>query len=505
MMPARRSVDTRRRAVLLPVTLLMLVLIGLIAAGSSFYVHADLTATQSVSHRFKARQAAEAGIQKVMLNLRTDQANVDAWYHNPEEYHRILVWGQNAGEEELGLPEEYDDDDRSQRFRFSIVADDPTDDEMLVRYGITDESSKLNVNVATRDQLVALIGQFTTEEMNVDELADALIDWRDANSEVNPFGAETEYYARLDPPYAVKNRPLDTVEELLLIRGFTGALLYGEDYDRNGLMSPNEDDGDESFPPDNADSELNRGLISQVTVFSRSLNRTADNMQRTYIFGEPGAISASLAEVIDDPAKIEFISQAGAGDPRIKSPAELLKPRTVRNNNPNNPNSKGGNKNNQPETTTVPSPITLEDMPWVMDLLTTTTEGEFVGRININTASASILSSLGALTEEDIEAILTVREELTPEQKQSTGWLAAIIGADEFTAVAPLLCARGNRFRVESLGYGDHIGTVVRLEVILEMRGPVAQIVYNRDITMLGTAYPIRFAEGDSELVGFTR
>ena len=42
----------------------------------------------------------------------------------------------------------------------------------------------------------------------------------------------------LDPPYRAKNKPLDTVEELLMVKGFDGRILYGEDYNRNGYLDP---------------------------------------------------------------------------------------------------------------------------------------------------------------------------------------------------------------------------------------------------------------------------
>jgi len=53
------------------------------------------------------------------------------------------------------------------------------------------------------------------------ELADALADWIDADSEPQPQdGAEDGYYLALDPPYLAANRPLIDVEELALVRGF---------------------------------------------------------------------------------------------------------------------------------------------------------------------------------------------------------------------------------------------------------------------------------------------
>ena len=53
------------------------------------------------------------------------------------------------------------------------------------------------------------------------ELADALADWIDADSQPQPRdGAEDAYYLALDPPYVVANQPLIDVAELALVRGF---------------------------------------------------------------------------------------------------------------------------------------------------------------------------------------------------------------------------------------------------------------------------------------------
>jgi general secretion pathway protein K len=53
------------------------------------------------------------------------------------------------------------------------------------------------------------------------ELADALADWIDRDSETQPRdGAEDAYYLSLDPPYLPANQPLIDVAELALVRGF---------------------------------------------------------------------------------------------------------------------------------------------------------------------------------------------------------------------------------------------------------------------------------------------
>ena len=55
---------------------------------------------------------------------------------------------------------------------------------------------------------------------NRDALVDCLIDWVDKNELSHLNGAESDYYETLDPPYKTKNRDFDTVDELVLVKGF---------------------------------------------------------------------------------------------------------------------------------------------------------------------------------------------------------------------------------------------------------------------------------------------
>lgn len=52
-------------------------------------------------------------------------------------------------------------------------------------------------------------------------LADALVDWMDADNALRAQGGgEDEYYLGLNPPYLAANQPLTDVAELVLVRGF---------------------------------------------------------------------------------------------------------------------------------------------------------------------------------------------------------------------------------------------------------------------------------------------
>ena len=92
---------------------------------------------------------------------------------------------------------------------------------------IQDESGKLNLNTVAREQIQALAEAAGIPKNDADIIADSIIDWRDPDKEHHLNGAEDDYYEALNPPYQAKNGRIDTVEELLLIRGITPEYFYG--------------------------------------------------------------------------------------------------------------------------------------------------------------------------------------------------------------------------------------------------------------------------------------
>ena len=163
-------------------------------------------------------------------------------------------------------------------------------------FALVDEASKLNLNTATLAMLQALPGMTA-------EFAAAIIDWRDADSEVTQGGAEDETYLRLVPPYHCKNAKFESLEELRLVYGSDLTVLYGEDANRNGVLDANEDDGDITQPADNRDGKLDPGLLEYLTVYSREANTNADGTARIGISG-PG-----LAQRITPLLQSKFTAQ----------------------------------------------------------------------------------------------------------------------------------------------------------------------------------------------------
>lgn len=91
---------------------------------------------------------------------------------------------------------------------------------------VSDESGKININQA--DEII-LRQTFTNLDFDPDfgdALADAILDWRDPDPLERLNGVESDYYLAQDIAYPAKDGPLDTIDELLLIRDVTQDLFY---------------------------------------------------------------------------------------------------------------------------------------------------------------------------------------------------------------------------------------------------------------------------------------
>ena len=135
-----------------------------------------------------------------------------------------------------------------------------------------------------------------------EEIADAILDFIDADDEVREYGCERDYYAQLPNPYAPINGPLDSIEQLLLVRGVTPYLLFGLDQNRNGVLESSEENaalglGGAGANPalggmggtpmststasgTGSDKPPNLGWAMYLTLYSKERNVTADGSPR---------------------------------------------------------------------------------------------------------------------------------------------------------------------------------------------------------------------------------
>lgn len=95
------------------------------------------------------------------------------------------------------------------------------DEDAKIAVNLLIGTNGIGVNKDLEQQLRTLIEKLGGKA----EIVDALIDWIDVNDEVSgSAGAEEEAYR--EQGYVVKNGPLDSIDELLLVKGFDKELLF---------------------------------------------------------------------------------------------------------------------------------------------------------------------------------------------------------------------------------------------------------------------------------------
>lgn len=96
------------------------------------------------------------------------------------------------------------------------------------RVRLVDEGGKININRVSEETLRRILTNLGIDGARRDALVDAIMDWRDEDELHRANGAESDYYASLTPGYTARNGPLDSVDDLLWIKGMTRELFYGQ-------------------------------------------------------------------------------------------------------------------------------------------------------------------------------------------------------------------------------------------------------------------------------------
>ena len=106
--------------------------------------------------------------------------------------------------------------------------------EGYIRLDIDPEPSRRDVNSLTIDDWERVLQVGGVPEDLWPTLIDSFFDWKEPESKPpRSNGAKTDdYYATLTPPYRIRGGPVDTVRELLLVKGFNEAILSG------GVLDP---------------------------------------------------------------------------------------------------------------------------------------------------------------------------------------------------------------------------------------------------------------------------
>jgi type II secretory pathway component PulK len=467
----------------LVIVLVLVALAGLITTTLLLRTTATASAAAGTLDGQQARSAAMSGIARALAVLASPPEDPAALLDDPETFRHQLV---------------FEDGERTWYFTIYAAADDGE-----VRYGLADEAGRLNINVADEQVLLGLPGM-------TPEMAAALADYIDKDGDVRPEGAEQDFYNELDRPYAIRNGWLTTAEELLLVRGFGGQVVYGEDANFNGLLDANEDDGDESFPPDNGDGVLDAGLRALTTTLTYEPQVDSEGRPRIDLNGPVEALAAAGLPA----ATVEFIRLYREDDDKnlFAHPSELLEMRyqLKKDHTAGSPPGRGPRGRRRPggqgnvthrAGEWIESGAGPEQMELVLDRLTASPEGRAMpvrmGMVNVNTAPRQVLGALlgedGDKAAEIIDARATASlDSVTP------AWLltSGLVEAETFKRIAPRLTARSWQYRIRSVGYCLPAGRYCVIEAVVDLAGQRPRILYMRDLTRLGLPLAL---DGESE------
>lgn len=212
-----KRLNSNQNGMALMIVLWVLVLLMALATEFAFSMKMEVNTTRNYKEDTESYHLAKAG-----LNLALAELLKKARFHSIHDEHGWIRGNptpapnsENEGEEEVQ--------------EFDIV--NRTDIELengTITYTIRDENGKISINSANKSTLNKLLAYSgVKEKLDQDTISDSILDWidKDKNHRIN--GAEDDYYRTQRPPYFAKNGKMETLSELLKVRGVTEEIFYG--------------------------------------------------------------------------------------------------------------------------------------------------------------------------------------------------------------------------------------------------------------------------------------
>lgn len=331
----------------------------------------------------------------------------------------------------------------------------PGDDSTSAQsFGLVREAGKLNLNTALADTLLPLPTMTA-------EIAAAIVDWRDSDSDLSENGAESAYYLAQPARYNAKNDAFETVDELLLVRGVDRQVLDGEDVNRNGVLDASENDADLSYPADDGDGRLERGLRRYVTVYSSEQTVTMDGLPQVNVNQAPlEEIQAALRQALQQQRADALAVQFVAARPMRNLLEGYLR-----------------------------AGVTEAEAQAIADRLTTFAGDTQVGLVDVTAAPAVVLDALPGLEQGDGDKLVAARAALA-DQPHALMWMVDAIGRDKAVAAADYLTTRNFQFSADIVAVSPGGRAFCRLYVVIDAAragdADGLRVVYAQDLTALG-------------------
>ncbi|PLX97812.1 MAG: hypothetical protein C0623_14565 [Desulfuromonas sp.] len=187
------QIRKNERGMVLLVVLLVVTLLVTILVEFSFSTLVDLRLAETFRDTTRATYLAKGGIRAGQIILQDDTNGYDA----ADELWAQGIEGYPVGSGNISIMVE----DHGGRLDLNRLV-----------------TAAGNIDPLFKDRAIRLFGLLGAPAP--EQMTDALIDWIDPDDQIEPGGAESNYYRSLAQPYNCKNGPLDSIEELHLITGF---------------------------------------------------------------------------------------------------------------------------------------------------------------------------------------------------------------------------------------------------------------------------------------------
>ncbi len=198
--PALRSLLASQGGVALLIVLWVLTMLMVIVLSFSFMTRTETHATLTFREGIEKKFLAESGIQRAIMEL---------FYRNTYKGQTVVLEGKEV-------------------WRVDGTSYEGETGNGSYTVKITDESGKIDINYAPDVLLKNFFIHMGVSDQVIDTLVDSIMDWKDPDDLHRLSGAESDYYQSLPKPYKAKDANFDTVEELLLVKGMTPEILYGD-------------------------------------------------------------------------------------------------------------------------------------------------------------------------------------------------------------------------------------------------------------------------------------
>ena len=516
-------VDVRqRRGAALFVVTIVVVLVTLSAYGFVVLMQAENRASRIAADRGQVQMVHDSGYE--FLRSYAAMSRVER-----------ELWAQVGTDESLFRDVIVDQDYSGTRHgRFSIVHHPVTLNDVEASpglaqrnvarrfdFGVVPTAAKLSLPTLLEwDQAQPGYGRVVLMQLPgmTEHVADSILDWLDEDEEPREFGAELEFYERLNPPRKPANQLPKHLDELLSVRGVQFSDLYGDpvtgmrrvhhqNHNQQARGAPDRNrTGGGRRPTDPVGPQL--PWSAYLTVYSAERNESRDGNPRINLNQEDlSALTEQLNARFEPPVAkfVVALRQYGPYDggvssarpaselPEISSSAEAEF--TIEHHLQLIDVSVGIPMGE--EVRVFESPLRSEgtsgsDLVDFCDATTCAEDDVIQGRINIHLAPREVLTVIPGFSSDSMEQLIALRQNTTIESgRQHAIWLLVegVVDRVGMQEVWPWITTCGDVMEGEVVAYYDQDSPWLRTEFVLDATREELPLLFRRNMDRLGRGY----------------